>query len=69
MVIRTPYKIKIFQGYKVEEQFNEWSDQHEMIEIVDMQHKYDLDTYHTLIILYFEVYEVEAAENLPGMPS
>lgn len=69
MVIRTPYKIKIFQGYKVEEQFNEWSDQHEMIEIVGMQHKYDLDTYHTLIILYFEVYEVEAAENLPGMPS
>lgn len=40
-----------------------------MIEIVTMQHKYDLDTYHTLIILYFEVYEVEAAENLPGMPS
>lgn len=69
MVIRTPYKIKIFQGYKVEEQFNEWSDQHEMIEIVDMQHKYDVNTYHTLIILYFEVYEVEAAENLPGMPS
>lgn len=69
MVIRTPYKIKIFQGYKVEEQFNEWSDQHEMIEIVDMQHKYDANTYHTLIILYFEVYEVEAAENLPGMPS
>lgn len=69
MVIRTPYKIKIFQGYKVEEQFNEWSDKHEMIEIVDMQHQYDVNTYHTLIILYFEVYEVEAAKNLPGMPS
>ena len=51
------YQVKIFQGFRVENEMNEWLKEHKLIDILKISHNsvpMNLDMYHTIVILYKE---------------
>ena len=52
------YQVKIFQGFRVENEMNDWLKEHRGIEIVKISHDsvpMNPDMYHTIVILYQEL--------------
>lgn len=52
------YQVKIFQGFRVENEMNNWLKEHKLIDILKISHDsvpMNLDIYHTIVVLYKEV--------------
>lgn len=46
------YQVKIFMGYKADNQCNEWFKKNPNIEVIDFKYQYCAETYQNLVVLY-----------------